>query len=126
MSTKSLALSRSDLKFLKDHLAKSTMSPYNQEKLSQEIREATVYADEELPNDVVCLHSEARISNMRSGKVFTFRIVKPEEANIKAQKVSVFAPISIALFGYRTGDTISWEMPDGIQEFRILEVKRLA
>lgn len=102
------------------------MSPYNKEKLRQEIKEATIYADQELPGDVVCLKSEARIANTKTGKEFTFRIVMPEEANIKLQKVSVFAPISIALFGYRTGDIINWEMPDGIQEFKILEVKKIS
>ncbi|MBY0543344.1 MAG: GreA/GreB family elongation factor, partial [Sphingobacteriaceae bacterium] len=40
-------------------------------------------------------------------------------------KVSIFAPISIALLGYQTGDLIEWEMPDGIKEFKILEVTRL-
>ncbi|NQX38646.1 regulator of nucleoside diphosphate kinase [Pedobacter steynii] len=126
METKSLSLSKSDLKLLKEHLDKSNMSPYNKEKLRQEIKEATIYADQELPSDVVCLKSEARIANTKTGKEFTFRIVMPEEANIKLQKVSVFAPISIALFGYRTGDIINWEMPDGIQEFKILEVKKIS
>lgn len=126
METKSLSLSKSDLKLLKEHLDKSNMSPYNKEKLRQEIKEATIYSDDELPADVVCLKSEARIANTKSGKEFTFKIVMPEEANIKAQKVSVFAPISIALFGYRTGDVINWEMPDGIQEFKILEVHKMA
>jgi regulator of nucleoside diphosphate kinase len=126
METKSLSLSKSDLKLLKEHLDKSNMSPYNKEKLRQEIKEATIYADQELPSDVVCLKSEARIANTKTGKEFTFRIVMPEEANIKLQKVSIFAPISIALFGYRTGDIINWEMPDGIQEFKILEVKKIS
>lgn len=126
METKTLSLSKSDLKLLKEHLEKSNMSAYNKEKLRTEIKEAKIYADQELPSDVVCLKSEARIANTKTGKEFTFRIVMPEEANIKVQKVSVFAPISIALFGYRTGDIINWEMPDGIQEFKILEVQRLA
>ncbi|MCX2449798.1 GreA/GreB family elongation factor [Pedobacter sp. PLR] len=125
METKTLSLSKSDLKLLKEHLEKSNMSPYNKEKLRKEIKEATIYADQDLPGDVVCLKSEARIANTKTGKEFSFKIVMPEEANIKVQKVSVFAPISIALFGYRTGDIINWEMPDGIQEFKILEVNKL-
>lgn len=125
METKTLSLSKSDFKLLKEHLEKSNMSAYNKEKLQTELKEATIYSEEELPSDVVCLKSEARIANIKTGKEFTFKLVMPEEANIKVQKVSVFAPIGIALFGYRTGDSISWEMPDGIQEFKILEVNRL-
>ncbi|MEQ7799408.1 GreA/GreB family elongation factor [Pedobacter sp. ASV1-7] len=125
METKSLSLSKSDFKLLKEHLEKSNMSAYNKEKLREELKAATIYTEEELPLDVVCLKSEARIANVKTGKEFTFKLVMPEEANIKVQKVSVFAPIGIALFGYRTGDSINWEMPDGIQEFKILEVNRL-
>lgn len=125
METKSLSLSKSDFKLLKEHLEKSNMSAYNKEKLQAELKAATIYPEEELPSDVVCLRSEARIANVKTGKEFTFKLVMPEDANIKVKKVSVFAPIGIALFGYRTGDSINWEMPDGIQEFKILEVNRL-
>lgn len=125
METKSLSLSKSDFKLLKEHLEKSNMSAYNKEKLQAELKAATIYSEHQLPSDVVCLKSEARIANVKTGKEFTFKLVMPEEANIKVQKVSVFAPIGIALFGYRTGDSINWEMPDGIQEFKILEVNRL-
>jgi len=125
METKSLSLSKSDFKLLKEHLEKSNMSAYNKEKLRIELKEATIYSEEELPKDVVCLKSEARIANTRTGKEFTFKLVMPEEANIKVQKVSVFAPIGIALFGYRTNDIITWEMPDGLQEFKILSVSRM-
>ncbi|SMC96621.1 GreA/GreB family elongation factor [Pedobacter africanus] len=124
METKSLSLSKSDFKLLKEHLEKSNMSAYNKEKLQAELKSATIYTEAELPDDVVCLKSEARIANVKTGKEFTFTLVMPEEANIKMQKVSVFAPIGIALFGYRTGDSINWEMPDGIQEFKILAVNR--
>ncbi|WP_316811974.1 GreA/GreB family elongation factor [Pedobacter heparinus] len=124
METKSLSLSKSDFKLLKEHLEKSNMSAYNKEKLQAELKAATIYSAETLPSDVVCLKSEARIANVKTGKEFTFKLVMPEEANIKVQKVSVFAPIGVALFGYRTGDSINWEMPDGIQEFKILEVSR--
>jgi len=125
METKSLSLSKSDFKLLKEHLEKSNMSAYNKEKLHAELKAATIYPEQELPSDVVCLKSEARIANIKTGKEFTFKLVMPEEANFNAHKVSVFAPIGIALFGYRTGDSINWEMPDGIQEFKILEVNRL-
>jgi len=125
METKPLSLSKNDFQLLKDHLEKSNMSPYNKEKLAAELREASIFSEEELPDDVVCLKSHTRISNIKTGQEFTFTLVMPEEANIKVGKVSVFAPIGIALFGYRTGDRIQWEMPDGIQEFEILSVSRL-
>lgn len=126
MNKKSIFLSKSDYKFLNTHLEKSALSNYNKEKLMAEIKEATIFNDDELPDDVVCLNTEAKIINTSNKQEFNFKIVEPGMADIKSQRVSVFAPISIALFGYQTGDIINWEMPDGIKEFKILSVKKLS
>jgi len=125
MKKKSILLSNSDYKFLNTHLEKSALSDYNKNKLMDEIKTATLFKDHELPEDVVCLNTETRIMDTENQKEFIFKIVEPAMADIRNQKVSVFAPISIALFGYQTGDIINWEMPDGIKEFKILEVKKL-
>lgn len=122
---KSILLSKSDFKFLSEHLEKAIMSDYNKSRLRTEIKEATIFKDDELPDDVVSLNTEAKIISTADQKEFVFKLVLPKEANIKQQKVSIFAPISIALLGYQTNDLIEWEMPDGIKEFKILEVKRL-
>jgi regulator of nucleoside diphosphate kinase len=125
MKKKSILLSKSDLKFLNTHLEKSALSEYNKQKLMAEIKDAEIFNDDELPSDVVCLNTETKIKNTQNGQEFIFKIVEPSHANIKNQLVSVFAPISIALFGYQTGDIINWEMPDGIKEFEILDVKKM-
>ena len=126
METKSISLSKSDLKFLNEHLEKSDMSDYNKSKLREEIKNATIYDDDKLPDDVVSLYSEAKIASTTNNQEFMFKLVLPKNANFKQHKVSIFAPISIALWGYRTGDLINWEMPDGIKEFKIIAVRRLA
>lgn len=123
---KSILLSKSDFKFLSEHLEKAIMSDYNKSRLRAEIKDATVFNDDELPEDVVSLNTEAKIISTADQKEFLFKLVLPKEANIKEQKVSIFAPISIALLGYQTNDLIEWEMPDGIKEFKILEVKKLS
>lgn len=125
MSTKSILLSKSDYKFLQEHLEKAIMSDYNKSRLKEEVKNAQVFDDHELPEDVVSLYTEAKIESTSNGQQFTFKLVKPKDADIKQQKVSIFAPISIALWGYQTGDLINWEMPDGIKEFKIIAVRKL-
>ena len=124
MMKKSILLSKSDFKFLSEHFEKAIMSDYNKSRLRTEIKEATIFEDADLPEDVVSLHTEATIVSTDNGKEFVFKLVRPNEADIKVQKVSIFAPISIALLGYQTGDLINWEMPDGIKEFKILKVQK--
>ena len=125
MMTKSILLSKSDFKFLSEHFEKAVMSDYNKSRLRTEIKNAQVYDDHELPFDVVSLNKEATIVSTENGKEFNFKLVRPSEANMAQKKVSIFAPISIALLGYQTGDLINWEMPDGIKEFKIIDVKAI-
>ncbi len=125
MSTKSILLSKSDYKFLQEHLEKAVMKEYNKTRLKEEVKNAQIFNDNELPDDVVALYTEAKIESTSNKQEFKFKLVKPKEANMKLHKVSIFAPISIALWGYQTGDLINWEMPDGIKEFKIMEVRKL-
>jgi len=125
METKSILLSTSDHKFLSEHLDKAIMSDYNRKRLKDEVKNAKVYNDIELPEDVVSLYTEAKIESTDNNQQFVFKLVLPKDANIKQQKVSIFAPISIALLGYQTGDLIQWEMPDGIKAFKIISVRKL-
>lgn len=125
METKSILLSTSDYKFLTEHLDKAIMSDYNKNRLKDEVKNAKVYDDIDLPDDVVSLYTEAKIESTENNQQFVFKLVLPKDANIKQQKVSIFAPISIALLGYQTGDLIQWEMPDGIKAFKIISVRKL-
>lgn len=126
METKSILLSKSDHKFLSEHLEKAVMSDYNKSRLREEIKNAKIFEDDSLPGNVVSLYTEAQIESTENGQQFVFKLVLPKDADIKQQKVSIFAPISIALLGYQTGDLIKWEMPDGIREFKIISVRKLA
>jgi regulator of nucleoside diphosphate kinase len=48
--------------------------------------------------------------------------VTPDKANIKEQKISIFAPIGTALIGFRRGQKINWQVPAGKKTFTIVEV----
>ncbi|ADY53519.1 GreA/GreB family elongation factor [Pseudopedobacter saltans DSM 12145] len=124
METLQLIISKKDFDILKEHLKLSTnLSDFNKQKLEKELNEAKVLADAELPGDVVRLESVVKIESVDNNKTFTFQLVMPQEANMKKQKLSVFAPIGIALLGYQTGTIVEWEMPDGVKKFKIIDVK---
>lgn len=124
MEKPSLLISKSDFELLETHLNRSgsNLSDYNKNKLAVELKSAKVFKDKDLPNDVASLYSTVEIKNKQSDQKFKFQLVLPAEANFKLQKVSVFAPIGIALLGYSVGAEIEWEMPDGIKKFEIMAV----
>ena len=122
MSTEKLIIQQKELDLLNTHLLHSNLSDYNKNKLLEELRSARIV--DQLPGDVVGLKSLVEIQDKVSGQKFTFQLVLPAEANVRNNKVSVFAPIGIALLGYRTGTEVQWEMPSGIRSFLILSVRQ--
>lgn len=95
----------------------------NAEQLFEEIKRAEVYdQEEELPADVIRVNSWVEVEELDSKRLLKFRIVLPAQANLKKQQLSLFAPLSIALMGYRKGQQVSWNMPSGEKIFHIKKV----
>ena len=120
-------ISRKNLDLLKTHLKSSTnLSAFNQLKLKEELKNAVVLKSEELPDDVITRYSEVRFKDMETGQEFNYQLVNPNQANMREGKLSIYVPIGIALFGYRSGAEIQWEMPNGLRTFKVLDVRNSA
>lgn len=106
----------------------SSMSPMSAdnksaEQLYEELKNAEIYhAAGDIPNDVVRVNSVVDVFEETTGQGHKFRIVMPEEANLRKQKLSIFAPMGIALVGYRKGQKVHWQMPSGDRIFYIRDV----
>lgn len=124
METEQLMIIKKELDLLKKHLKDSNLSEYNKQKLLDELKLAKVMKEDELPEDAICIDSKVNIQEVVSGQKFTFQIVLPSDANMKLNKISVFAPIGIALLGYRVGSKVQWEMPNGVKTFEVLAVSQ--
>lgn len=125
MKNTSLIITQSDLDMFRDHLQSSAnLSAFNKTQLSEDLRNATIVAKSDLPNDVVTMNSFVKLLDQESMQEFSFYLVPPSRANIKTNKVSCLAPIGMALFGYRTGAEIKWEMPNGFRMYKLLSVTR--
>lgn len=91
--------------------------------LSEEIKKMEILSGELIPKDLVGINSEISIKDLGSGKIMNFIITLPLQASLKEKKISIFAPISIALLGFRKGDKIEWKMPGGLKKIKILDVR---
>ncbi|WP_037574011.1 nucleoside diphosphate kinase regulator [Sporocytophaga myxococcoides] len=98
------------------------ISPEELEKLNGELNAAKIVDPEKVPVDVVTMNSVVRISFSNSGKVLQFKIVYPDEANLKENKISIFSPVATALLGYRVGDEVEWIVPGGATKILIEEI----
>lgn len=109
---------------LEKHLKTSNMSKHNNEKLANEIKNAKVVKVEDIPAKAIILNSIVEIEETVSSKKFHFQIVMPNEANMKENKISIFTPMGVALIGYLEGSFVEWEMPSGVQKFKITKVEQ--
>jgi len=125
METEQLIIPKREYDLLMNHLKLSTnLSDFNKKKLNNELKKAKIVKKEVLPDNVIVIDSLVTIQDVKSGQEFSFHLVTPEEANMKKHKLSVLAPIGIALLGYTTDALVDWEMPDGVKQFRIKKVTR--
>ena len=91
--------------------------------LEQELERAAIMRAGEVPSDVVTMNSRVKVKDLNSGRISTYQIVFPAEADIAKNRISVLAPIGTGLLGYSAGTTIEWQVPSGMRRFRILEVE---
>ncbi|MCC7344920.1 MAG: nucleoside diphosphate kinase regulator [Deltaproteobacteria bacterium] len=95
--------------------------------LEDELDRAEVIPHHLLPKDVVVMNSRAEFLDLETGERRALTLVYPGEADLKAGKVSVLAPMGIALLGLSAGQRISWRMPDGrVRRFKIISVAQQA
>ena len=90
--------------------------------LEGELLRATLVEPNELPPDVVAMHSTVRFLDLDTDEVETYTLVYPSEADVTCNRISVLAPIGTALLGFRTGDTLKWRVPLGTRRLKITKV----
>ena len=92
------------------------------EILEEELDRAVIVDAEQLPPDVVTLDSRVQLTDMDSGEELLFAVVLPSRANADEGRISVLAPLGMAVLGYRSGDLIEWDVPAGRRRLRVERV----
>lgn len=93
-------------------------------KLKEELARAIVLVDSEVPADSVGLNSEVYLEDLDVGEVETYVLTLPARANPDANRVSVLAPLGVALLGVRAGDSFEWNTPGGLRRLKAIKVSR--
>lgn len=81
--------------------------------LDEELSRANVIAQKEIPPDIVTMNSKLRFVDEVSGQESEMTLVYPQEANLNEGRISILAPVGVALLGLRAGQSIDWVLPHG-------------
>lgn len=104
-----------DLKRVLTCLRSDCLDVHIVELWEEKIERAQVVSQDEAPSDLVTMHSIIRCSEGNLTLVF------PHEADIDQGKISILAPLGMALLGARVGQTISWQARNGSTRSLVIE-----
>ena len=89
------------------------------DRLERHLDDADVLPARRIGPDVVTMNSEVRVRDLDTLETRVFRVVFPRAADSAAGRISVLAPLGMAVLGRRAGETVAWETPGGVRRLRL-------
>jgi regulator of nucleoside diphosphate kinase len=89
------------------------------DRLERHLDDADVLPARHIGPNVVTMNSEVRVRDLDTLQTRVFRVVFPRAADSAAGRISVLAPLGMAVLGRRAGETVAWETPGGVRRLRL-------
>ncbi len=97
----------------------------NNQLLRYEFSRAVVVPANQVPKNVVTMHSCVEYLDESTGISRQVRLVFPTEVDLRSGKISVLSPLGAALLGLKQGQTIDWPIPsDPDKRLKIMRVEK--
>ena len=90
--------------------------------LTQELDRAIINKDGVVDQSIVRMNSQVTIEDVKSKQQMKVQIVMPSQANLKEGKVSILAPLCVAIIGFKENEEVEWQLPSGIKTLKIINV----
>jgi regulator of nucleoside diphosphate kinase len=90
--------------------------------LTQELDRAIIKKEGVLDESIIRINSHVTVEDITTKQQMNIQIVMPSQSNIKDGKVSILAPLSVAIIGFKENDEVEWQLPAGIKNLKIITV----
>lgn len=90
--------------------------------LTQELDRAIVNKEDLIDDTIIRINSHATIEDINSKQQMKIQIVMPSQSNLKEGKISILAPLSVAIIGFKENDQVDWLLPSGNKVLKIITV----
>jgi regulator of nucleoside diphosphate kinase len=91
-------------------------------RLDEELDEAEIISQGEMPSEIITMNSQVRVKDLDAGKEVDYTLVFPRDADVANNKISVLAPIGVALLGGHAGEVIEAPVPAGVRRLEVQKV----
>ena len=92
-------------------------------ELQSKIALANVIDPSTISQDTIAFGATVKIMDVDTDEEKEFILVGPEEADIKAGKISIHSPVGKSLIGKEVGDEVTINAPAKTIEYEILEIR---
>ena len=92
--------------------------------LENMLRMARVIDEEDISTDVVSIGATVKVLDMEFDEELEYIIVGSAEADPAHSKISNESPVGRALIGKSIGDVVEVSVPDGVIQFKILDIRK--
>lgn len=93
-------------------------------EIEQLFKNVTVLDEDGISTETVSVGSRVTVSNAKTDKVETYRIVGSTEASPTDKRISDESPVGKALLGHKVGEAVDVEAPSGIIQFKIIDISK--
>jgi len=91
--------------------------------IEDKLARAEVIDPSTLSGEKVKFGAIVELEDMDNGKMVTYRLVGPDESDIKEGKISITSPVARALVGREVGDEVRVETPGGLRHYEVSDVR---
>jgi len=92
--------------------------------LEKKLRNARVIDDKDVLTNQVSLGSKVKIKDLETGEDLEYSIVSSLEADPSEDRISNESPVGKAILGKTVGAVVDVDVPAGIIQYKILEIKK--
>ncbi|MDV3426070.1 MAG: transcription elongation factor GreA [Bacillota bacterium] len=93
-------------------------------QLETMLKNVEVVDESELAKDKVALGSFVKVKDYTFDEEVEYEIVGSSQADPMMDKISIDSPVGMALVGKGVGDIVEVPVPDGVEKFEILSIRR--
>jgi len=92
-------------------------------EIEDRLARAEVIDPSTLGGDKVKFGAFVELEDIDNGKVVTYRLVGPDESDLKQGKISITSPVARAIVGKEVGDEVRVETPRGVRTYEVSDVR---
>jgi len=121
-----VAREHGDLKENAEYHAAKEKQGLNEARIAEiedKLSRAEVIDPSTLDGDKVKFGAIVELEDMDNGKFVTYRLVGPDESDIKEGKISITSPVARALVGREVGDEVSVQAPGGVRNYEVTDIR---